>query len=87
MDCATDLFYGNTLAVIKLHKNKIMANVPNGVFTCILEYQFPKVLLWRYSDPYAQIMHKQDRHFPAIDNLHYENYLIAVNKIDEYAEF
>jgi len=40
---AADLYYRNTLALIKLRKNKRLANVPNGVFRCILEYQFPKL--------------------------------------------
>ena len=58
-----------------------MSKLPEGVFRCILEYKFPKVLCWRYSEPYVPIMSQQDRHFPAIDKLDYENYLFAINEI------
>ena len=54
--------------------------LPRGVFRCILEFQDPNELRWRYSDPYQPILgRKQDRHFPAIDKLDYKNYLVAIN--------
>ena len=81
LDSAVDLYFGNILAVIKLHKNKILAKISNGVFRCILEYQFPKVLFWRYSDPFGRTWEEQDKHFPTIDKLDYDNYLVAVNEI------
>jgi hypothetical protein len=52
---APTIYYNNTLALIKLRQNKRLTNIPKGVFRCILEYQFPKVLLWRYSDPILPI--------------------------------
>lgn len=33
------------------------------------------------SSPYMPIKDKQDRHFPAVDKLDYNNYLVAVNEI------
>ncbi len=30
------------------------------------------------SSPYKPIKDKQDRHFPAVDRLQYDNYLVAV---------
>ena len=81
LDTAVDLYYSNTLAMIKLRKSKRLAKVPNGVFRCILEYQFPKVLCWRYAEPYVPIKWQQNRHFPAVDKLDYNNYLVAINEI------
>ena len=63
-----------------------MSKLPSGVFRCILEYQFPNVL-WRYAEPYMPILGQQSRHFPAIDKLDYENYLVAINKIPNYIEY
>ncbi len=41
-----------------------------------------KKFMFRLSDPYVQIGdRKQDRHFPPIDKLSYDNYLVAVNEI------
>ena len=61
-----------------------MSKLPKGVFRCILEYQFPNELSWRYSDPYEPIDdRKQDKHFPTIDKLDYENYLVAINEIPD----
>ena len=68
------------MTLIKLRNNKRLANVPNGVFRCILEYQFPKSM-FRYSDPYMPIQKQQDRHFPAIEKLDYNNCLVAINEI------
>ena len=33
------------------------------------------------SDPYLPIKEKQDKHFPAIDQLDYNNWLVAINEI------
>ncbi len=36
---------------------------------------------YRYSDPCGgKIMDKQDKHFPAIEKLSYDNYLVAINE-------
>ena len=46
-----------------------------------LEIQ-PKKLETRVVAPYLPLEgRKQDRHFPAIDKLDYENYLVALNEI------
>ena len=46
-----------------------------------LEIQ-PKKLYTRVVDPYLPLEgRKQDRHFPAIDKLEYENYLVAINDL------
>ena len=36
---------------------------------------------YRLSDPYEPIEEEQDRHFPAIEQLSYDKYLVAVNKL------
>jgi hypothetical protein len=33
------------------------------------------------SAPYMPIKEKQDKHFPAIDQLDYNNWLVAINEI------
>ena len=84
MESASDHYYGNVMAVIKLRQNKRLRNVSNGVFRCILDYQLPKVFTKRLSDPYAPIeVHEvqQVRHFPSNDELDYDNYLVSVNEI------
>ena len=57
-----------------------MSKLPRGVFRCVLEYQFPKLFV-RYSDPYLPIEYQQDKHFPAINKLDFNNYLVAINEI------
>jgi hypothetical protein len=37
-----------------------------------------KKFAYRLSYPYCPLKEKQDRHFPAIDKLNYNNYLVAV---------
>ncbi len=71
------------LAVLKLRQKgkTTVSKLPNGVFRYMLEYHFPKVLFWKYSELYAPINDQQDRHFPKIDKLDYENYLVAINEI------
>ena len=65
-----------------------MSKLPSGVFRCVLEYQFPNELSWRYSDPYAPIDGRQQEiHFPAIDKLDYENYLVALNELPDTIEY
>ena len=43
-------------------------------------YQLTKEQSWRYSDSYAPNQGQPDRHFPAIDKLDYENYLVVLNE-------
>ncbi len=57
----------------------MVSQLPKGVFRCVLEYQQPNELLWRYSDPYLPIRDEQNTHFPAVEKLSYDNYLVAVN--------
>jgi hypothetical protein len=64
-----------------------VSKLPKGVFRCILEFQFPKVFCWRFSDPYEPIKGKQDIHFPTIDKLDYNNYLVAINEIPGLVEY
>ncbi len=44
---------------------------------------------YRYSEPCAPLESddKQDRHFPNIEKLSYDNYLVAVNEIPNRSEF
>ncbi len=58
----------------------MVSQLSKGVFRCILEYQYPNELLWRYSDPYAPIEEEQNRHFPSLEKLSYNNYLVAINE-------
>ena len=60
---------------MKLRKNNAskLGKVPQGVFRSILEYQAPNELCVRYSEPCEPIEGQQDRHFPAIKKLDYEN--------------
>ena len=78
---AAEVWSINILALIKLRSRGTtkVTKLPSGVFRCILEYQFPN-LLWRYSDPYLPIKKQHDRHFPTIDKLDYENYIVAVTE-------
>jgi hypothetical protein len=68
------------LAVVKLRqKGKTMVSkLPSGVFRHMLEYKFPEVLFYRYSKPYVPISRAQDRQFPAIDKLSYDNYMVGI---------
>ncbi len=84
LDSVAAIFYSQAMSVIKLLQRGTtkVSKLPSGVFQCILECQFPKLLLWWYSVPSNPIMGEQDRHFPAISMLNYENYLFALNVID-----
>ncbi len=39
------------------------------------------------SDPYVPIKEKQDKHFPAIGQLDYNNWLVAINEIPGRVEY
>ena len=63
----------------------MVSQLSKGVFRCVLEYQQPNELLWRYSDPTGPIKKYQDTHFPAIEKLSYDNDLVSINEhIGEY---
>ena len=83
LNSATALAYSNIMSLIKMRQKDAtkVSKLPKGVFKCILEYQFPNEFCWRYSDPFLPIKGQQDRHFPAIHKLDYENYLVAINEI------
>ena len=53
INSAADKWWSNMLAVVKLRqKGTTKVNkLPSGVFRHMLEYKFPRVLFWRYSDP------------------------------------
>ncbi len=57
----------------------MVSKLPSGVFRCILECQLPNELSTRFSELYGPITGEQDRHFPAISKLHYDNHLVAVD--------
>ena len=80
---AADKWWSNMLAVVKLREKgtTMVSKLPSGVFRHMLEYKFPNQLYYRLSNPYKPIKEKQDRHFPAIDKLDYNNYLVAVNEL------
>ncbi len=77
------------LAVVKLREKgtTMVSRLPKGVFRHMLEYKFPTES-WRYCDPCGRQMNdKQDRHFPAVDKLHFNNYLVAVKQIGTDCQF
>ena len=85
-----DKWWSNMLAVVKLRQKGTtkMSKLPSGVFRHMLEYKFPNEFSFRYSEPYAPIrIIGQDRHFPAIEKLDYDNYLVAVNEIADENEY
>ena len=77
------------LAVIKLRQKgtTLVSKLPSGVFRHMLEYKFPNEFIWIYSDPYKTIDEQQDRHFPGIDKLSFDNYLVSINEHDESFSF
>ena len=70
------------LAVIKLRQKGTtkVSKLPSGVFRHMLEYEFPNELIFRYSKPYKPISKAQDRKFPAIDKLSYDNYMVGIEE-------
>ena len=85
---AADKWWSNILAVVKLRQKgtTIVSKLPSGVFRHMLEYQFP-IFRFRYSEPCAPIEGQQDRHFPTIDKLNYDNYLVAINELPNRGEY
>ena len=66
----------------------MVSQLSKSVFRCILEYQQPNELLWRYSDPYLPIQDEQNTHFPAVEQLSYDNYLFSINEYEfDYMQF
>ena len=83
IDIASEIWWSNMIAAIKLWQKGAtkVSMLPNGVFRYMLEYKFPNELLLRYSEPFKPIEgRQQDRYFPAIDKLNYNNYLVAVDE-------
>ena len=68
------------LAVVKLRQKgtTMVSKLPSGVFRHMLEYKIPTELRYRYSEPYRPISRAQDRKFPAIDKLSYNNYMVGI---------
>ncbi len=47
-----------------------------------------KKFTYRLADPYVPLEYrKQNRHFPSIEKLSYDNYLVSINKIPNNYEF
>ena len=72
----------NMLALIKLQQKEVtkVSKLPKGVFRYMLEYQFPNEFCYRYSSPCKPIKSQQDRHFPAIEKLDFNNFVVAVSE-------
>ncbi len=53
INSACDIWWSNMLAVVKLKQKgtTMVSKLPRGVFRHMLEYKFPKVLFYRYSEP------------------------------------
>ncbi len=81
VDIAAEIWWSNMLAVVKLRQKgtTMLSKLQRGVFRHMLEYKFPKQLYYRYCDPYDPIEWEQYNHFPDIEKLSYDNYLVAVN--------
>ncbi len=78
------------LAVVKLRKKgtTIVSKLPSGVFRHVLEYKYPNEFSFRYSDPCGgHVKRKHNRHFPAVEKLHYDNYLVTVKHLGTSGEF
>ncbi len=76
-----DKWWSNMLAVVKLRKKgtTMVSKLPSGVLRHLLEYKFPNELCYRLSDPIEPLLNsKQIRHFPAIEKLSYDNYLVSI---------
>ena len=72
------------MSLIKLRQKGAtkVSKLPSGVFRRILEYHIPKALCFRYSEPCGGLIKgTQARHFPDIEKLSYDNYLVAVNEM------
>ncbi len=84
-----DKWWSNMLAVVKLRQKgtTMVSKLPRGVFRHMLEYKFPNEFIFRYSEPYLPLWGVQDRHFPAIEKLDYNNYLVTVNKLHRSVDF
>ena len=84
LDSAAANSHSGIMSLIKLRQKGAykVSKLPRDVFRCILEYQMPKVLCWRYSEPYVPILYLQNKHFPTIDKLDYENYVVALSRND-----
>ncbi len=85
---AANLWWSNMLAVVKLRQKgtTMVSKLPRGVFRHMLEYDFPNELSFRYSEALIE-NRNQDRHFPAITKLSYDNYLVAVNELPDSCEY
>ncbi len=61
LDRLAEIYYDYILAVIKLRQKGAtkLSKLPKGVFRCILERQIPKLLLWKYSDPYEPLENRK----------------------------
>ena len=78
------------LAVVKLRQKgtTMVSKLPSGVFRHMLEYKIPTELRYRCSEPYRPISKAQDRKFPAIDKLSYDNYMVGIeDSKDWYSEY
>ena len=72
------------LAVVKLRDKgtTMVSRLPKGVFRHMLEYYKFPTQSWRYSDPCGgKIKKQQNWHFPAVDKLHSDNYLVTVKQL------
>ncbi len=75
INIAADKWWINMLAVVKLRQKGTtkVSKLPGGVFRHMLEYKYPNEFSFRYSDPYMPLKGQQDRHFPSIEKLDYNN--------------
>ena len=78
------------LAVVKLRQKGTtkVSKLPSGVFRHMLEYKYPNELLWRRSERHGPIDEEQQyKRFPAKNKFSYDNYLVAVNKLPNKAQY
>ncbi len=84
INSVADKWWSNMLAVVKLRQKGTtkVSKLPRGVFRHMLEYKYPNEFSFRYSESCKPIEEHQDRHFPAVEKLCYNNYLVAINEVN-----
>ncbi len=100
INSAADKWWSNMLAVVKLRQKgtTIVSKLPSGVFRYMLEYKFPNEFRFRYSEPLNEpsessvdnsIVSEDEygRHFPAIEKLSYDNYLVTIYELPGRYEY
>ncbi len=73
------------LAVVKLRQKgtTMVSKLPSGVFRHMLEYKYPNEFIWRYSELFRPRFYCIVDHFPAVEKLSYDNYLVSIKENED----